>query len=403
MNIGYACINLTLDALGVSTNRGMIKRTWGEQGIGHASRLALQNVVGLLGILDWNVAHGVGVFRVTSELFPWASEYRLRDMPDFREIRATLEECGKRPVRMSTHPGPFNKLAGEGATLENTIVDLEIHSEIFDLMGLPPSHWNKINIHVGGAYGDKDETLRRFAKNFPLLSESLRKRLTVENDDKPGVFSTRELMPLHEAIGIPIVFDYFHHKCYDGGWTEEKAFLAANGTWGDMRPVAHYSSSRRDWEDPTAKKEAHSDWVYEPIPVYGREVDVVLETKMKELSVGQYVEKFGTGVAADALPIAVEVPRFILQEKAAAEKLATKKAAAKSEAVAERRAAAEAAKAAEKQAREKARAKAAKAKAARNGKGPGKAKPLGKPAPPAGEQSTAQSGMEPAAEEKTAR
>lgn len=289
MNIGYACINLTLGERGVTTNRGMIKRTWEERGIQYASQLALRNVVGLLAILDWNIAHGIRVFRVTSELFPWASEYRLRDMPDFPEIRATLEECGKRPVRMSTHPGPFNKLAGVGATLENTIVDLEIHSEVFDLMGLEPSHWNKINIHVGGAYGDKPETIKRFAENFGLLSSSLQKRLTVENDDKPGVFAVRDLVVLHEMIGIPIVFDYFHHSLHPAGLSEEDAFNAAYNTW-DMRPVFHYSASRREFEEATSKKEAHSDWVHGHIPTYGREVDIMLETKMKERSLLKHLE-----------------------------------------------------------------------------------------------------------------
>jgi len=354
MNIGYACINLTLDERGVTTNRGMIKRTWEERGIQYASKLALQNVVGLLAILDWNVAHGIKVFRITSELFPWASEYRYQDLPDFPEIRATLEECGKRDVRLSTHPGPFNKLASDGPTLENTIVDLELHSELFDLMGLTPSHWNKINIHVGGAYGDKPATLKRFAQNFSLLSEGLRKRLTVENDDKPGVFSVRELLPLHEEIGIPIVFDYFHHRCYDGGWTEEQAFLAAYDTW-DVKPVFHYSSSKREREEATAKREAHSDWVYERIPTYGKDIDIMLETKLKELSVGQYAEKFGVGVERTDNAVPAIIPKGFLQQRAAEGKLAEKKAADKRAATEARQEEAARKKAADKKAREKKR------------------------------------------------
>ncbi len=292
-NLGYACINLTLNEKGVTTNRGMIRRTFLEKGIRYASELILQNARDLLQIMEWNVAQGIRVFRVTSDLFPWASEYRLEDLPDFTEIRSYLEAVGRHPVRISAHPGPFNKLAGSGATLANTIKDLEIHSHIFDLMGLPATHWHKINIHVGGAYGDKDETLKRFAGNFGLLSANLRARLTVENDDKPGLFTVKNLENLHEYIGIPIVFDYFHHQLHPGIQTEEEAFTTAYNTW-DLKPVFHYSSSRRLHEDPAAKKEAHSDWVYEKIDTYGRDVDIMLEAKMKELSLLKYREAWGT-------------------------------------------------------------------------------------------------------------
>jgi UV DNA damage endonuclease len=290
MNLGYACINITLGEKGITTNRGMIKRTFQEKGIQYASQLALSNVQGLLEILKWNVENGIKVFRITSELFPWASEYKLEDMPDYREIRSVLEEAGKLPVRVSTHPGPFNKLAGSGATLENTIKDLEIHSQIFDLMQLEPSHWTKINIHVGGAYGDKIETIKRFAQNFKLLSSNLQKRLTVENDDKPGLYTVKDLMPLHEMIGTPIVLDYFHHRLHPDSMTEEEAFHLAYSTW-DVRPTFHYSSSRREKEDPTAKREAHSDWAHEKINTYGKDLDIMLETKMKELSVLKYWEE----------------------------------------------------------------------------------------------------------------
>jgi UV DNA damage endonuclease len=288
MNLGYACINMGLADQGITTNKGMIRKTFMEKGIVYASQLALQNVTALYEILKWNVANGIKVFRITSELFPWASEYKLEAMPDFTAIRAMLEACGQLPIRVSTHPGPFNKLAGTGPTLANTIKDLEIHSRLFDLMGLEPSHWNKINIHIGGAYGDKQETIKRFAQHFRLLSPNLQKRLTVENDDKQGLYTVAELKPLHEMIGIPIVFDYFHHRLHSGYQSEEEAFLTAYETWGSVRPVFHYSSSRREKEDPTAKREAHADYIYEEINTYGKEVDIMLEAKMKEQAVLRY-------------------------------------------------------------------------------------------------------------------
>lgn len=291
MSLGYACINLTLGEQGISTSRTMIKRTFMEKGIQYASQVALQNVKGLLEILQWNVANGIRVFRVSSDLLPWASEYQISQLPDFEQIRSTLEQCGRQPIRLSMHPGPFNKLAGSGPTLTNTIRDLQIHAEIFDLMGLTPSHLNKIYIHVGGAYGDKSETIKRFIQNFSLLPAGAQARLSVENDDKPGLYTVTDLLPIHEATGVPIVFDYFHHKLHPGIQTEEEAFLTAYNTW-DVKPVFHYSSSRREFEDPTSKKEAHSDWVHEPINMYGKDIDLVLETKMKELSLIRYRRDF---------------------------------------------------------------------------------------------------------------
>lgn len=283
LNVGYACINLSLQAVKVTTNRGMIKKTFVEKGPAYASELALRNVQDLLKIVDWNLEHGFRLFRISSDLFPWASEYRISSLPDFAEIRATLEAIGSRPIRLTTHPGPFNHLAGQGTVLANTITDLEYQSEVFDLMGLAPSHWNKINIHAGGTYGDKAATLARFVKNFGLLSENLRARLTVENDDRPSLYSVADLVPVYETIGTPIVFDYFHHSLHPGELTEEEAFLMAFNTW-DVRPVFHYSDSRQEREDPKARREAHADWLYSMVNTYGKDVDIVFESKMKELA-----------------------------------------------------------------------------------------------------------------------
>ncbi len=129
-------------------------------------------------------------------------------------------------------------------------------------------------------------------KTFSLLSATAQKRLTVENDDKTGLYTVQDLLPIYADTGMPIVFDYFHHKLNPGLQTEEEAFLTAFDTW-DVKPVFHYSSSRRENEDATSKREAHSDWVHEPINTYGKDIDIILETKMKELSLIKYREQYG--------------------------------------------------------------------------------------------------------------
>ena len=93
-------------------------------------------------------------------------------------------------------------------------------------------------------------------------------------------------------IGIPIVFDYFHHALHPGNLTEKDAFLKAHSTW-EVKPIFHYSSARRLHEDPTAKKETHADYIYEKFETYGKDVDIILEAKAKELALIRYKEQFG--------------------------------------------------------------------------------------------------------------
>ena len=92
----------------------------------------------------------------------------------------------------------------------------------------------------------------RFCKNFEKLPEPVQTRLTVENDDKASMYSVKDLMYIHERIGIPIVFDYHHHTFNTGGLTEQEALELAMSTWGDIKPIVHYSESRT-LEDETAK------------------------------------------------------------------------------------------------------------------------------------------------------
>jgi len=298
--MGYACINMQLSSQKpkIYTGRSMIKRTFKDKGIKYASQLGLDNCKDLFTIVKWNNENGFDFFRITSNLFPWCSEYKLSDMPDYNEIKSILSNVGKyvkdNDMRITSHPGPFNVLTSPHEhVVDNCINDLSIHGEVFDMMNLSRTPYNKINIHIGGVYGDKVSAMERFCTNFQRLPESVKSRLTVENDDKATMYSVVDLYEgVYKVIGIPIVFDYHHHAFCTGGLSEEDALEVAISTWPtDIIPVVHYSESRqREQEDSKIRPQAHSDYVIDYIDTYGNRVDIMVEAKAKELAVLKYKE-----------------------------------------------------------------------------------------------------------------
>ena len=293
--LGYACINMTLGEKKISTNRSMIKKTFMERGIPYASELALLNVKDLETIIKWNVEHDIKFFRMSSDIFPWASEYDILSLPNIKEISQILARIGnfakENGVRLTAHPGPFNVLCSPNpSVVQNTIKDLENHAKVFDLMGLTKTPYNKINIHCNGTYGNKQESMERFCSNFKLLSHSVQSRLTVENDDKASMYSVKDLMFIHETIRIPIVFDYHHHQFCTGDLSEKEALELAILTWPDgITPIVHYSSSKqKETGNAKEKPQAHADYILEEINQYGYEVDIMLECKAKELALLEY-------------------------------------------------------------------------------------------------------------------
>jgi UV DNA damage endonuclease len=323
--LGYACINMTLAEEGVSCNRTMIKKTFQARGLPYASEIILKNLKGLKRIVQWNNDNGIKVYRMSSSMFPWMSHYEFSDLPDYKEISMRLSEIGKLAMdndqRLSFHPGQFCVLASPSEKVVlNAINELDKSAEIMDLMGLPKSRMSKINIHVGGAYGDKKSALERFCKNYLRTSKSLQARLTVENDDKASMYSVLDLYHgVFKKVQIPIVFDYHHHKFQTGGLDEETALGLAGSTWKiGTRQCTHYSESRREeqtlivekimsknkitkdklkeWptieglhkEASKIKVQAHSDYITEEIKDYGLDIDVVIESKAKELTIERY-------------------------------------------------------------------------------------------------------------------
>lgn len=300
--LGYACINLSLGKK-VTSNRSMTKKTFLQKGKSYASELALLNTTDLVKIMEWNRDNGIGFYRVSSDVIPWMSEFNLDSLPDWGSIKENFMRFGsiarESGIRVEFHPGHFTILCSQKPdVVSNAIDDIEKHSQILDAMGYAPGFDNDINIHIGAAYGDKQAAAKRWCENWRLLSEGARKRLVVENDDKETMYSVRDLHEMvYSVAGVPITFDHFHHIHCTGGMEANAAAELAASTWPmGFDPVQHYSSSRRQHEDPKAKPQAHADWVYESIDPYVINAWVMVESKMKDLSILKYKEMNETNI-----------------------------------------------------------------------------------------------------------
>jgi len=267
----------------------MRKSTLDKKGIAYQSKLSLANASDLIHILEWNRWNGIFFFRMSSDMIPWGNTIELTDLPDYKKIAEALKKAGDfakfHNMRLTMHPGPFTTLSSPSRNVvENGIKDLELHGKIMDLMRLSRTPYNKINIHMGGTHGDKMACLQRFADNFQSLSDAVKSRLTIENDDKESLYTVKDLMYLYEKARIPIVFDYHHHRCQKDAMSEEDALKLAASTWPQgIKPVVHYSESKALHEsDSKIKPQAHSDYVNALPNLYGIDVDIMLETKMKE-------------------------------------------------------------------------------------------------------------------------
>lgn len=301
-NLGYCCINVGLNENGITSNRGMIQRTFLEKGLNYVSEIAISNIESLTKILEWNKDNDIKMYRMGSNIFPWCSEYEIKDLPKFEIILEKLAKAGEiaktSGQRLSFHPSHYTILASSNDNVvKNAIKELRQHAEIMDYMGLSQNTFYPINIHVGTSQPSKEEAANRFCTNYQFLTDSVKSRLVVENDDKLSGFTPLELYKyIYTKIGIPITFDYHHYKCNpDNLVSEEEALKMCLSTW-KTKPLTHYSDSRKLYEDSTSKDVAHSDWIWNKIPTYGLDFSIELEVKMKEKALLKYRQDFCSNI-----------------------------------------------------------------------------------------------------------
>lgn len=299
--LGYCCICLGINEGKskkdlISVNRGMVKKTFDSKGLSYVSELVILNLQDTLKILDYNIKNNIQVYRMSSEMFPWFTHYSFSDLPEFNNIKLLLQKIGRvvkgNNLRVSFHAPPFNVLASENPNVVNkTIDELNKHAELMDLMGLEKSTYYPINIHINTTKPTCEEAASRFCQNFTKLSDSCKKRLTIENDDKQSQYSVRMLYDMvYQNIDIPIVFDQLHWKLGPQDQSIEDALRLALSTW-KTKPLTHMASSIR-FEDPKGLERAHADYIYEKIETFGLEFDTEIESKAKDLAVLKYREDY---------------------------------------------------------------------------------------------------------------
>ena len=248
----------------------------------------VHNVKRLSEMLPRIYASGVSLFRMSSAMFPLSDQVD-RSLWDNDEVKTYLAKSGKfiqdKNMRVTTHPGQFCVLSSdEDSIVEKSFIELEIHGWLFDSMGLEESTKFAINIH-----GGKADRMSRLVDHIKSLPDSIRKRLTLENDECS--YNVLDLLPVYLETNVPIVFDSHHHVFNNGDLSMEDAFSASSETWPKgIKPLQHLSNTEPHLVNGNFQdRRKHSDMIhYVPdIQLQGMRddtVDVEVEAKMKNYS-----------------------------------------------------------------------------------------------------------------------
>jgi UV DNA damage endonuclease len=281
MRIGYACVNTELPSAGRTVR---LANATPER----LREVIATNLEALERILRWNAVHGIQVFRLTSDLVPFASHpvNELAWWDEFSDrFHALAEIVAEGGMRVSTHPGQYTVLSSARPHVQAAAVaELEYHARMLESLGLDASH--KIVLHVGSGSASADAA-DRFAGGVALLSPSARSRLVLENDER---WPLADALALARSCALPVVFDAFHHELAPSLEEEDVRglVLLAARTWGaaDGRQEVHFSTQAEG-----KRPGAHAESV--DLDAFGRfseavgdlPLDCILEVKDKERSV----------------------------------------------------------------------------------------------------------------------
>ncbi|CDQ21441.1 UV-damage endonuclease [Halobacillus karajensis] len=269
-----------------------------EAAMDQLHRITEMNLKRTLRIIHYNIAHEIKLYRFSSSIIPLATHDKV-EWDYIEPFRHLYEEIGrlvqKHKMRTSFHPNQFTLFTSDRSHVtDNAIQDMEYHYAVLKAMGLyQESH---INLHVGGAYGDKKAAVERFHKNIKKLPKRIKKQMTLENDDK--TYTALETLNICQKEDIPMMFDYHHYMAnHTENESLEGVLPPVFHTWDGvgMPPKIHISSPKSDKDF-----RSHADYVdpnfirplLKKLKELGTPVDFMIEAKEKDRALLKVVENF---------------------------------------------------------------------------------------------------------------
>jgi UV DNA damage endonuclease len=297
---GYCCINLTIADKFRTMQLSWANRNRKEDVINKWKEVVIHNFNLLTRIINWNIANKVYLYRISSDLVPFADHEDWRYLwiefmaaPETADLLKPAREIIKTYLagggRCSIHPGQFVSLGSVKEDVRNkSIQHLEYHGELLDLLELPKNHDCPINIHISNGKKDCEIIANNVKNSLRLLSASVMKRVVFENEQH-GCWHPQNIRKFFP--NVPITFDYHHFRINDGGLTLDEAIGITSESWPNNEPIQHYSEGRAHELDP-----AHSDYV-RVLPV--SQYDIEVEAKQKDLAIKPFLNhrnKFISGI-----------------------------------------------------------------------------------------------------------
>ena len=283
MSIGYAC--LTIGVPDTDFKSCVMKNSKEDR----LKEVISWNLRSLENLIDYNCRNNIRLFRISSDIIPFGSSpvntLAWRDIfePSLSRIGDKIRVSG---MRVSMHPGQYTILnSPREDVVARAVEDLSYHARFLDSLGTGTQ--NKIVLHIGGVYGEKELSVLRFAEAYKCLEDTIKSRLVLENDGSS--YDICDVLEIAGKVGAPVIFDNLHHEinpCAAPG-SDRDWIRACRDTWksADGRQKIHYS------QQAVGKKPgAHSDSIrideflrfYDSIK--GENPDIMLEVKDKNLS-----------------------------------------------------------------------------------------------------------------------
>lgn len=283
MNIGYAC--LTIGAMNTNYRSCILKNATKE----NLTSLIDKNLDALNNAIDYNIRNHIKLFRITSDLIPFGSS-PANSLPWWDMFSKKFDTIGdkikKSNMRISMHPGQYTVLNSPSEDIVNrSVKDLEYHTKVLDCLKV--SKENKIILHIGGVYNDKPTAMNRFIHNYEDLSDNVKNRLVIENDDKS--YTIEDTLIIGHKLSIPVIYDNLHNNLNpsDKEKTDEYYINLVKPLWKmeDGTQKIHFSI-----QDPIKKGGSHSKTINVQTflqfckDIKRDDIDIMLEVKDKNLS-----------------------------------------------------------------------------------------------------------------------